>query len=81
MNRLETILENRPDETFLKADGLDEAVIGWEENSGRLIYSVTKCIECLMEQGMTDEEATEYFYYNVAGAYMGEQTPIFCTEY
>ena len=81
MNILETILENNPDDTFLKADGLDEAVIGWEENSGRLIYSVTKCIECLMEQGMTDEEATEYFYYNVAGAYMGEQTPIFCTEY
>lgn len=81
MNILETILENNPDDTFLKADGLDEAVIGWEENSGRLIYSVTKCIDCLMEQGMTDEEATEYFYYNVSCAYVGEQTPIFCTEY
>jgi glucose dehydrogenase len=78
---LEEILENHPDETFLKADGFDEAIIGLDETSGRLIYSVTKCIECLMEQGMTDEEASEYFYYNVSGAYMGEQTPIFCTEY
>jgi glucose dehydrogenase len=78
---LEEILENHPDETFLKADGFDEAIIGLDETSGRLIYSVTKCIECLMEQGMTDEEASEYFYYNVSGAYMGEQTPIFCTKY
>ena len=81
MNILETILENRPDETFLKADGFDEAVIGVDENSGRLIYSVTKCIECLIDQGMTEEEASEFFYFNVAGAYIGEQTPIFCTEY
>jgi len=81
MNILEAILENRPDETFLKADGLDEAVIGVDEMSGRLIYSVTKCIECLIDQGMTDEEASEFFYFNVASAYMGEQTPIFCTEY
>lgn len=81
MNMLEEILENNPDDTFLKADGFDEAVIGWEENSGRLIYSVSKCIDCLMGQGMTDEEALEFFYYNVSGAYMGEQTPIFCTDY
>jgi len=81
MNMLEEILENHPDKTFLKADGFDEAIIGLDETSGRLIYSVTKCIECLMGQGMTDEEASEYFYYNVSGAYMGEQTPIFCTEY
>jgi hypothetical protein len=82
MNLLETILENRPDETFLKADGLDEAVIGVDENSGRLIYSITRCLEVLMmNQDMTMEDAVEYFDFNVIGAYMGEQTPIFCNDY
>jgi hypothetical protein len=81
MSILEQILENNPDDSFLKADGFDDAVIGWDENSGRLIYSTTKCIECLMADGMTDEDAIDYFYYNVAGAYVGEQTPIFCNDY
>jgi len=27
------------------------------------------------------EDAIEHFYYNVEGAYMGEQTPIFCNDY
>jgi hypothetical protein len=81
MNILELILENNPDDSFLKADGFDEAVIGWEENSGRLIYSVTKCIEALMAEGMADEDAIDHFYFNVAGAYVGEKTPIFCNDY
>jgi hypothetical protein len=29
-------------------------------------------------EDMSEEEAFEYFYYNVSGAYMGEKTPIFC---
>jgi hypothetical protein len=82
MNMLEEILENYPDETFLKADGFDEAIIGLDEKSGRLIYSTTKCLEILVkDEEMTMEEAIEHFYYNVSGAYFGEQTPIFCTEY
>lgn len=82
MNILETILENNPDDTFLKADGFDEAVIGYEERSGRLIYSTTKRLEILVkDEEMTMEDAIEHFYYNVSGAYMGEQTPIFCNDY
>ena len=30
-----------------------------------------------MKDGMTDEEAMEYFEFNVVGAWMGEGTPIF----
>jgi len=82
MNILETILENNPDESFLKADGFDEAVIGLEEKSGRLIYSTTICLEILVkDEGMTTEEAIEYVAYNVVGAYMGEQTQRFCNDY
>ena len=70
--KLESILENYPDETFLKADGFDE-------HSLRLIYSMSKCLDILMED-MSDEDALEHFYYNVSGAYVGEQTPIWCND-
>jgi hypothetical protein len=30
-----------------------------------------------MKDGMEYDEALEYFDFNIAGAYVGEQTPIF----
>ena len=74
---LEEIIEMFPDEEFLTADGFDEAIIGVDSfsESPRLIYSIEKCIEILTED-MTEEEAQEYFYFNTAGAYVGEKTPI-----
>lgn len=77
---LEKILEQYQDEEILKADGFDDAVIGIEENSMRLIYSVEKCIEILMKQGMDMAEAVEYFDFNVSGSYVGEKTPIWCDD-
>jgi len=73
------ILEWFPEEEILKADGFDEAIIGIEENTYRLIYSVSKCIE-ILSRDMDEEEALEYFYYNVHGAYVGEKTPIWCKD-
>lgn len=73
------IMEKYPDEEFLLADGFNEAVLGVDENSMRLIYSISKCINILMED-MSEEDAFEYFYYNVSGAYMGEKTPIWCDD-
>jgi hypothetical protein len=69
------IMEKCPDEEFLLADGFNDAVLGVDETSMRLIYSISKCINILMED-MSEEEAFEYFDYNVSGAYMGEKTPI-----
>jgi hypothetical protein len=33
-----------------------------------------------MKEEMTEEEAEEFFEFNVSGAYMGEQTPIWCYD-
>lgn len=77
---LDEILEWFPDEEFLKADGFDDAIIGVDDNSMRLIYSVSKCIEILVAQGMPEEDAVEYFHYNTKGAWMGDKTPIWCTD-
>lgn len=78
---LKEIIESHPDESFLQADGFEDAVIGVCSQSRRLIYSIKKCIEILQERdGMEVEEATEFFYFNTEGAYVGELTPIWCED-
>lgn len=79
VSKLDKILEYYQEEEILKADGFDEAVIGIDDHSMRLIYSVDKCIDILIEDGLTEEDAIEYFEYNVRGAYVGKQTPIWCS--
>jgi hypothetical protein len=76
---IEQIIEQYSEETFLKADGFDKAIIGVEENSMKLIYSVSKCLAILCED-MSQEDAIEHFEYNVKGSYMGEKTPIWCED-
>ena len=62
---------------WLLADGFDDAIIGVYDD--KVVYSITKCIEVLMKD-MTEEEAVEYFDFNVIGVYVGEQTPIFVED-
>ena len=76
---LDKIIEFYSDEEIITADGFDEAIIGIEANSMRVIYSTTKCIEVLMKD-MTEEDAIEHFGYNVLRSYVGEKTPIFCDD-
>jgi len=78
---LDKIVENFYDYDFLTADGFDEAVIGYEEHSMKIIYSVSKCIDILIEDGMSEIDALEYFTYNVSGAHVGDKTPIWCWDY
>lgn len=78
---LEEIMDVYPDEEFLKADGFDDAIIGVDDKSFRLIYSVKKCIEILMSDGTSSySEAIEYLEYNTFGGYVGEKTPIWCQD-
>ena len=76
---IEKILDRYQDKNFLKAVGFDEAIIGIEENDGRLIYSVSKCLN-ILHKDMGELEAMEYFMYNISGAYVGEMTPIWCWD-
>jgi hypothetical protein len=75
---LEQILEEFPDEKFLKADGFDDAVVGIEFNTMRLVYDKNKMIHILIENdGMDYEDALEYLEFNTWSAYVGEKTPIY----
>jgi hypothetical protein len=60
---LDKILEWFPEEEILKADGFDDAIIGIDDSTMRLIYSVSRCIDILKED-MDEEDAVEYFNYN-----------------
>ena len=66
------------DETIILADGFEDAFIGVgrQFNTPFAIYDRGFCIDILMED-MSNEEAEEYFEYNVQGAYVGENTPVF----
>jgi len=69
-------------EDMLFADGFDGALVGYIERAGMpsiACYDKHKCVEILAES-MTYEDAFEYFYFNVLGAYVGENTPCFLTE-
>lgn len=62
-------------------NGLDAAVIGVSSRCGQascLVYSSERIVRILIERdGMTRDEAEEFFDFNIAGAYMGERTPFF----
>ena len=70
------------DEDILTLDGFDEAIVGYVERAGSstiACYDKNKCIE-ILARDMTYEDAVDYFYFNTAGAYVGEYTPCFITN-
>ena len=78
---LEFIINYYVDEDILTANGFDDAVIGIDDKTMRVIYSVTKCIEILMsEMDMSMEESVEFFEFNVKGSELGDKTPIWCED-
>jgi hypothetical protein len=72
------------DEELLFADGLDDAILGVGERCSQpnvIIYSYNKVIDILMERdGMNHEEATEFFDFNIGGAWVGDRTPVWMHE-
>lgn len=65
---------------FEKIEGLDDAVIGVDVITNRLIYSVKKCVSILKTK-MTAEEAIDFFYADIFSEKATEQKVIFCEDY
>jgi hypothetical protein len=58
----------------------DKAIVGVVTNvkNQAVCYDVNKIIKILMkEDKMTEEEAREYFEFNILGAWVGEYTPMY----
>lgn len=82
------LLDEEQAKEILFADGLEDALIGvttsWDssgERPIRAVYDGPKVIAILVQRDMNEEEAMEYFEFNIAGAYVGKNTPIFVWPY
>ena len=67
----------------LYMDGFDNAIIGIAQRSNNphvVAYSESGIIEQLMSDGLSQEKAYEYFYFNIVGAWLGQDTPIIVTD-
>jgi hypothetical protein len=71
--------EQNPKALF--ADGYEDAIIGVAMRCGSptlVVYDAEKCVETLMvRDGMSFEDASEFFEFNTLGAWGGEGTPLF----
>ena len=68
------------------ADSFEDAFVGTTISAfGRkqvAIYDYDKCILILMHDNhMTEEDAIDYFNFNVIGSWVGKGTPIFINQH
>jgi len=75
----EDLAELDPD--LLLADGWDAQIIGTAHSPGRkllVVYDGDAIVNVMINRdGMSPEEAEEFFDYNIEGAWMGTNTPVF----
>tara|TARA_R110000824_G_scaffold146514_3_gene315357 strand:- start:827 stop:1111 length:285 start_codon:yes stop_codon:yes gene_type:complete len=75
----ELILSELSEEAVI-LEGYDDCIIGigsiFPHTHSVLIYDVGKMIHSLMKDGMDFEEAHEFYALGIAGAYVGDGTPI-----
>lgn len=65
---------------IMLADGFEDAIVGIGQRFTDyfMVYDRQRCIDIMVERdGMTEEEAEEFFEFNVVGAYVGKGTPCF----
>ena len=68
---------------FLEPKAFDRAIVGCAARAGGMLavcYDTELVLEVLQEDGMSPEEAVEYFEFNVIGAWVGDETPVFLTR-
>ena len=70
--------------TMIILSNLDEAIVGVHESElipPVVIYCTPKILAKLIKDGMPEEDAREYFDYNIIGSHMGAQTPRYIDYY
>jgi len=75
----ERISEINP-EALLLPENYDNALMGYinQWNAPTVAaYSSEKIVRVLQQDGLSYEDAYEYYEFNIAGAYLGENTPLF----
>jgi len=71
------------DETFeviIYPSGFEDCIVGVGERFGgppMAVLDVEKMLTKMEKEGMTREEAIEYFEFNILGAHVGEENPVY----
>lgn len=76
-------LKDAVDREAIALDGLDEAILGHGSqfpSEQVIVYSAQRIIKILMRDGMTLDEALEYFGFNIEQLHAGHLTPIIVWE-
>jgi hypothetical protein len=86
MSKRDDLIDYTGDEEllFLDEEHFDAAIVGVTERCGQVntvCYHTGKIIEILIQNGMNDQEAWEYYNYNIVDAWVGERTPTFLSIY
>ena len=76
-NKIQKFCESNEIEVLF-ADGFDEAIIGLIKSYDqyKVLYDTDKVLS-ILSKDMSEEEAVEYFEFNIINAYVGENTPAF----
>jgi hypothetical protein len=74
---MDRLAEEYPD--LMRMDGFDDAILGVVERIGlqTVCYDLNKVIAILMEKGMDEQDAWDWYQFNMLGAWVGEATPVF----
>ena len=65
---------------FLEGPEFDAALVGVVERFGGVLaacYDYTRILQVLEQQGMSYDDAVEWFDFNMIGAYLGDSTPVY----
>lgn len=76
---LRAFVDEYGDEEVVIYHGYDDAVVGMGTQFTRgpvLIYDYEKIIAALVNEGMSEDEAVEYYDFNIEGSWVGERTPV-----
>ena len=57
MRNIDKLQDMFPEQEILQADGFDNAIIGLEPLSGKVIYDIQKMTMVLIDEGLTHEDA------------------------
>jgi uncharacterized protein YigA (DUF484 family) len=66
-------------ETLLAIEGMNDCIVGVGRRCSKpdvLVYSHAMLVASFVRQGMTETEAYEWVEFKIAGAWLGDKTPI-----
>ena len=72
---IDEIAEFNPDAILLEPRSIYNNTIVGHDTDGRVVYSVNGIVGTLTKEGMTHEEAYEYFEFNTLGTFAGMNNP------